>query len=108
MQVEETADTYDISVWLKNDGERDGTEIVQLYMQDVTASLVRPVKGLKGFVRVDLKAGEEKQVTISLAKADMGFYDNQGIYILEDGLFRLYIGGNSRDSQCREVRASFM
>ncbi len=107
MQVEETADTYDIRVGLKNDGERDGTEIVQLYMQDVTASLVRPVKELKGFVRVDLKAGEEKKVTISLAKADMGFYDNQGTYVLEDGLFRLYIGGNSRDCQCREVRASF-
>lgn len=105
MQVEETADSYAVSVKLRNSGERDGTEIVQLYMQDVTASLVRPVKELKGFARVELKAGEEKEVNISLKKADMGFYDNQGNYVLENGLFRLYIGGNSRDCQCREVRA---
>ena len=107
MQVEETADAYEVSVMLKNDGDRDGTEIVQLYMQDVTASLVRPVKELKGFARIALKAGEEKKVIISLKKEEMGFYNNQGIYVKEDGLFRLYIGTNSRDCQCREVRTVF-
>lgn len=103
MQVEETADAYEVSVMLKNDGDRDGTEIVQLYMQDVTASLVRPVKELKGFARIDLNAAEEKKVIISLKKEEMGFYNNQGIYVKEDGLFRLYIGTNSRDCQCMEV-----
>ena len=97
----------EVSVQVKNTGDREGTEIVQLYMQDVTASLVRPVKELKGFARVELMPGQEKTVTLHLKKQDMGFYNNQAEYVLEDGKFRIYVGGNSRDCLCEEVNMKF-
>ena len=107
LQVEEDKDCLRVSVQVKNTGDRKGTEVVQLYMQDVTASLVRPVKELKGFSRVELEAGEERTVNLELKKQDMGFYNNQGEYVLEDGLFRIYAGGNSRDCLCAEIRVNF-
>ena len=107
LQVKETADTLEIAVRLKNTGGREGTEITQLYMQDVAASLVRPVKELKDYARVTLKPGEEKEVRFSLHKKDMGFYDNEGKYRLEDGLFRIFVGGSSRDCLMREVELKF-
>ncbi len=105
--VEETADALEISVKLKNSGDREGTEVVQLYMQDVTASLVRPVKELKDYCRVALAAGEEKKISFALPKREMGFYDNNGQYRLESGLFRIYVGGGSRDCLMQEIRLSF-
>ena len=107
LHVEEKEDELEVSVQVKNTGDREGTEIVQLYMQDVTASLVRPVKELKGFVRVELMPGQEKTVTLHLKKQDMGFYNNQAEYVLEDGKFRIYVGGNSRDCLCEEVNMIF-
>lgn len=99
----EEGDQIRISCALENTGARRGTEIVQLYMQDVTASLVRPVRELKGFRRVTLEAGEKVSVIFTLNKADMGFYDNDGTYVFEPGLFKLYVGGNSRDCLCADV-----
>jgi len=107
LKVEEEKESLRVSVQLKNTGDRKGTEAVQLYMQDVTASLVRPVKELRGFQRVELEAGEAKAVSLELKKRDMGFYNNQGEYVLEDGLFRIYAGGNSRDCLCEEIRLNF-
>lgn len=107
LKVEEEKDSLSVSVRLKNSGDRKGTEVVQFYMQDVTASLVRPVKELKGFQRVELDAGEERTVSLELKKEDMGFYNNQGEYVREDGLFRIYVGGNSRDCLCEEARVEF-
>ena len=107
LKVEEEKESLRVSVQLKNTGDRKGTEAVQLYMQDVTASLVRPVKELRGFQRVELEAGEAKAVSLELKKQDMGFYNNQGEYVLEDGLFRIYAGGNSRDCLCEEIRLNF-
>lgn len=103
MKVQETDDTLEVSVNVKNTGGRAGTEIVQLYMQDITASLVRPVKELKGFTRVPLAAGEEKTVVLTLAKKDMGFYNNEGKYVLEDGKFNLFVGASSEDCLCEQV-----
>ncbi len=107
LSVEETPDALQASVTVTNTGDRGGVEIVQLYMQDVTASLVRPVKELKGYQRVALKAGESKKVTLELKKNNMGFYDNQAEYLLEDGLFRIYMGGSSRDCLMAEVQVKF-
>lgn len=107
LNVEEEEEKLLVSVRVKNTGDRKGTEVVQLYMQDVTASLVRPVKDLRGFRRVELEAGETRTVELELKKQDMGFYNNQGKYVLEDGLFRIYAGGNSRDCLCEEVRVAF-
>ena len=107
LKVKETDDTLEISVLVKNTGGRKGTEIVQLYTQDVAASLVRPVKELKDYRRVPISAGEEQQVRFTLPKQSLGFYDNEGKYRLEDGLFRIYVGKNSRDCLTQELRLSF-
>lgn len=107
MEVKETDDAVKALVTVKNTGNKTGIETVQLYMQDVTANLVRPVKELKGFSKVELAAGEEKRVELVLKKSDMGFYNNEAEYVLEDGLFRIYAGGNSRDCLCEEIRVQF-
>lgn len=101
LNVKETDDNLKVTVYVENIGDREGTEVVQLYMRDVTASIVRPVKELKDFRRVSLRPGEKKEVAFTLKKQDMGFYNNEGEYRLESGEFRIYVGGNSRD--CLEV-----
>ena len=107
LKLEESSDEITATVTLKNTGNCEGTEVVQLYMQDVAASLVRPVKELKGYERVTLAAGQSKEVKLTLRKCDMGFYNNQGKYVCEDGLFRIYVGGNSCDVLDGEVRVNF-
>ena len=107
LRVCENGDALEITVRLKNTGEREGTEVAQLYMQDVSASLVRPVKELKDYRRVRLGPGEAEEVRFTLPKKDMGFYDNEGKYRLEDGLFRLYVGGSSRSCLMQEIRIAF-
>lgn len=107
LEVEELDEELKVTVSVKNTGDRTGTETVQLYMQDVTASLVRPVKELRDFAKVELAPNEEKCVELTLKKAEMGFYDNQGQYVKEDGLFRIYVGGNSKDCLCKEIRIQF-
>lgn len=107
LKLEESSDEITATVTLKNTGNCEGTEVVQLYMQDVAASLVRPVKELKGYERVTLAAGQSKEVKLTLRKCDMGFYNNQGKYVCEDGLFRICVGGNSQDVLDGEVRVAF-
>ncbi len=86
----------EVLVTVKNTGAVDGEEVVQLYIHDRHASLVRPVKELKGFARVPLKAGEEKTVTFTFKTDLLSFYKN-GKRILEGGEFDLFIGSSSRD-----------
>ncbi len=107
LTVKEEQDGLAVSVNVKNSGSCSGTEVVQLYMQDVAASLVRPVKELKGFEKICLESGESKVVSFCLKKQDMGFFDNEGKYHLEDGLFRIYAGGNSRDCLVSEINLEF-
>ncbi len=107
LKAEETEDSVKAAVTVKNTGTVDGRECVQLYMQDVAAGLVRPVKELKAFQKIFLPAGTEKKIELELKKQDMGYYDNDGIYRLEDGMFRIYAGGNSRDCLCEELRIEF-
>lgn len=108
LKVKETEGTIEISVDVKNTGNRKGVEITQFYMQDVAATLVRPVKELKGFCRTELKPDEKKTLHYSLQKKDMGFWNNEGVYRLEDGLFRIYAGGDSREQLLmKELDVSF-
>ncbi len=107
MEVEETEDGLSVKAEVANTGDRAGVETVQLYMQDVTASIVRPVKELKGFAKVSLAPGEKKQVSLVLKKKDMGFYKDNGEYVLEDGLFRIYVGGSSKDCLMKEIVLAF-
>jgi len=90
-------DTLKVWVDVENTGKREGTEIVQVYVHDLAASISRPVKELKGFERVLLKAGEKRSVEIQIKIADLGFYDANNQYIVEDGQFRIFAGANSDD-----------
>ena len=107
LEVAETEDALRVTVDVSNTGDRAGVETVQLYMQDVTASIVRPVKELKGFAKAALAPGEKKSVSLTLEKKDMGFYKDDGSYVLEDGKFRVYVGGNSKDCLMEEVEIQF-
>ncbi|WP_053990481.1 beta-glucosidase BglX [Mangrovimonas sp. TPBH4] len=84
-----------ISVTVTNTGAYSGKEVVQLYIQDIFASVTRPVKELKGFEMVPLESGASKTVTFSLTEKELGFYDNQGKYIVEPGGFKVFVGGSS-------------
>ena len=86
----------EVTVTVKNTGDRAGDEIVQLYTHDRCASLVRPVKELKGFIRVSLESGEEKTVTFTF-KTDLLSFHKNGERIVEGGEFDLFIGSSSRD-----------
>jgi beta-glucosidase len=88
-----------VTVTVTNTGNRDGEEVVQLYIRDYAASIVRPVKELKGFEKIMLKAGESKTVNFTLTARELSFYNANGKLILEPGKFSVFIGGNSRDTQ---------
>ncbi|GGK15623.1 beta-glucosidase [Pseudomonas koreensis] len=87
----------DASVTLKNTGKRDGETVVQLYIQDVTGSMIRPVKELKNFQKIMLKAGEQKVVHFTITEDDLKFYNAQLKYAAEPGKFNVQIGLDSQD-----------
>ena len=77
---------------------REGAEVVQLYVQDVQASVPRPLKELKGFEKVSLRAGQAKVVSITLDARAMSFYDvTRKQWTVEPGQFKILIGSSSRD-----------
>ena len=86
----------EITIDVKNTGAIEGKEVVQLYIRDKYASITRPVKELKGFELLNLKAGETKVAKFELTEKELGFYDNQGKWILEKGEFEVYVGTNSQ------------
>ncbi|RZA00131.1 MAG: beta-glucosidase, partial [Moraxellaceae bacterium] len=90
-------DLVDIRVKVTNTGSRAGDEVVQLYTHDAVASLTRPVKELKGFKRISLKAKESAVVTFSLAVNQLGFYDTDMKFVVEPGKFEVLIGSSSQD-----------
>jgi Beta-glucosidase-related glycosidases len=85
------------SVTVTNSGDRDGEEVVQLYIRDLVGSVTRPVKELKGFQKVALKAGETKTVRFTITVNDLKFYNSELKWVAEPGDFKVFIGGNSRD-----------
>ena len=91
-------DTLQISLTIKNSGSVDGKEIVQLYIGDEKCSVLRPVKELKGFAKVELKAGEEKQISFYIDADDLKFYDDKrNEWVVESGKFKAYVGASSVD-----------
>lgn len=94
-----------ISVDVENTGKRDGAEVVQLYIRDFVASLSRPVKELKGFQRVTLRAGEKRKVEITVKAKDLGFYNTQNQYVVEDGEFGVTVGTSSDDEGLKDTFA---
>ncbi|MDR1504386.1 MAG: beta-glucosidase BglX [Prevotella sp.] len=90
--------TLTAKVTLKNTSNVDGTEVAQLYVQDIVGSVVRPVRELKGFQRVALKAGESKIIEFKLSADDLAFYGRDLIKRTEAGDFNIWIGGDSNAS----------
>jgi beta-glucosidase len=89
------ADTITVSVDVENTGKRAGDEVVQLYVQDVIASVTRPVQELKGFRRITLNPGERRQVEFSLTQEHLGFYNREMKWIVEPGEFRVRVSNSS-------------
>lgn len=85
------------SVTVKNTGNYDADEIVQLYIRDLVGSVSRPVKELKGFERISLKKGESKTVTFTIDAELLKFYNSELNFVCEPGEFNVMIGPNSRD-----------
>lgn len=99
-------DTLSISFTLKNTGKYDGTEVVQLYVQDKVGSVTRPVKELKRFQRVTLKAGESTQVSLNLPVSELAFWGYDMNYTVEPGDFTLWVGSNSAEGLTKDFSVS--
>lgn len=90
-------DELKVTVHVTNDGKRDGEETVQLYIRDMVASVTRPVKELRGFQKIFLKAGEGRDVTLALNFEDLKFFDKNMKWTAEPGEFKVMVGGSSDD-----------
>ncbi|MGL2987096.1 glycoside hydrolase family 3 N-terminal domain-containing protein [Flavobacterium sp. RSSA_27] len=96
-------DSVTVSVEVKNTGNVAGDEVVQLYIHDEISSVTRPVKELKGYQRVHLKAGESKTVTLQLNAESFGFYDLNFNYVVEPGDFTIFVGNSSDDKNLKKT-----
>jgi len=90
-------ESFTLNVDVMNTGDTAGSEVVQLYARDVSASVTRPVKELKGFKRVYLNPGERKTVQFKIFANQFGFYNQDMVYILEPGKIKLMVGSSSDD-----------
>ena len=95
----------EISCTVRNTGRRAGEEVVQLYVRDLLASLVRPVRELKGFQRLALEPGEKKRVSFRLPTDLLGFTVAGTTRVVEPGEYELMIGRSSADIRFRQVVA---
>ena len=96
---------FTVSVPVTNTGSRDAYEVVQLYIHDIYASVARPVKELKAFERVFIKAGETKTVSMKVNEESLTYFDSEGHIVFEPGDFDIMVGPNSRDLQTRRITA---
>ncbi len=93
----------DVTVTVTNTGSRAGDEVVQLYIRDPVASIVQPVRRLRGFRRVTLAAGAHRTVTFRLTPDDVGFYDNAAHFLVEPGDIEVYVGDSSDASDLTDT-----
>lgn len=91
-----------VTLRVTNTGPRDGAEVVQFYVRDLVASVTRPLLELKGFQRVDLKAGETREIAFNLGEPELAFWRADMTWGTESGKFRAFVGPNSRDLQSVE------
>ena len=96
-------ETFKLAVKVKNAGDMDGVETVQVYMRDLYSSVLTPVKQLIAFAQVALKAGEEKTVEIELHRDDFSIVNRAGERVVEPGEFELMAGHSSKDSDLVKV-----
>lgn len=94
-------DTITFKIKIKNTGLREGKEVVQLYIRDEISSLPRPVKELKGFQKINLLSGEEKEIALTIDKTALSFYDDvKKEWVAEAGFFEALIGSSASDIKC--------
>ena len=84
-----------MSALLKNTGDFEGVEVVQVYVRDLVGDITRPVKELKAFKRIKLNAGESKEITFEINTSELSFYNQEMEEVVEPGKFQLWIGGSS-------------
>ena len=87
--------SIEVSVDIKNSGNFNGKEVVQLYIRDLVGSITRPVKELKGFQKIELEKGETKTITFILTVNDLKFYNYDLNFVAESGMFEVFVGTNS-------------
>jgi beta-glucosidase len=97
------ADSTRVRVDVTNTGDREGTEVVQMYVRDRVSSVTRPIKELKDFKKVSLLPGETKTVTLDITPESLAFYDVNIEYVVEPGEFEIMVGASSRDRDLRTV-----
>lgn len=90
-------DTIVAKVTVKNTGSKAGSEVVQLYVKDLLASVSRPVIELKGFQKIYLKPGESKQISIKIPVKELQFLDEKMNWIVEKGTYRIFVGNSSKN-----------
>ena len=96
-------DELKVSFSLKNTGERDGAEVYQVYVGDVYSTLTRPIKELRAFDKIYLKAGEEKRIDVNIPVSEIGQYNVMlHDWVTEEGVYEVYIGASSRDLRLSE------
>lgn len=91
------SDSLKVSIDIDNLSNRDGNEVVQLYIQDITASITRPVKELKAFKKVFIPANTKTTINFTLKNEDLAFYNNQLEFVSETGKFKVFVGTNSEE-----------
>ncbi|MDU1903862.1 MAG: glycoside hydrolase family 3 N-terminal domain-containing protein [Dysgonomonas sp.] len=101
--TKKSSNNYEVSVSVKNTGNYDGEEVVQLYIRDEVASTVRPVKQLRHFDRILLKKGESKTVTFQLTEKDFSIIDLKMNKIVEPGKFTIMVGASSDDIRLKDI-----
>ena len=92
-------DSITVTLTLANTGKYDGTEVVQVYIRDLVGSITRPVKELKAFERVSLKAGESRNLELRIPVSDLAFYGLDGEKKVEPGDFQLWVAGDSASGE---------
>ncbi len=93
----------EVSCTVKNTGKRAGKEVVQFYIRDISASIARPLKDLKGFEKIHLEAGEEKEVRFAVTREALSFWNAESEYVFEPGFFDVGIGPDSSKVEMKRV-----
>lgn len=104
MEEIKAGNKFNISVDVKNSGEYDGKETVQLYIRDVFASVMRPMRELKDYKKKLIKIGKTEHFEFELGYTELGFYDTDGNYTVEEGDFYVYIGENCLTENCIKIK----
>lgn len=103
LEVVESREAFIASATITNIGEVAGEEIVQCYIRDLVAQRVRPVKQLKAFEKIELDPGESKKISFIIPYQELGYYNNEMEYIVEEGTFEIFIGKNSDDYLSQKI-----